>query len=883
MPSAADSKTSQPTPMMAQYLALKAQARDCLLFYRMGDFFELFFDDAKAAAATLDIALTSRGEHEGLPIPMCGVPVHSAESYLARLIRAGHRVAIAEQTETPAEAKARGGKALVARDIVRYVTAGTLTEETLLDARHDNMLVALAQTGGDAAADIGIAAADISTGRFETMACLRADLPAELARLRPSEILVAEGTAMDIAGAHEFDRAAFSSGRAEDALKRLFGVATLDGYGQFGRAELAAMGGLVAYLDHAGKGTLPFLAPPVRKAGGGHVAIDAATRESLEIVATTGGTRAGSLLGAIDRTVTGAGARLLAQDLSAPLMDMDAIEARLGLVTLFHDDALLREQVRATLRSLPDIGRALGRIAVGRGSPRDLGQLRDGLGEARLLRERMGRQPDPPRLLRQLLPALDGHGALVDLLARALVPAPPTETGNGGYIADGYDAALDELRRMAGDGRRAIAALEAKYREQTGISTLKIRHNGVLGYHVEVPARAADPLMRPDSGFTHRQTLAGVVRFNSVDLHEEAGRVAQAGGHALLAEAAHLEELIAAILGRKADIARAGQALARLDVAAALAERGAEGGWQRPHFVAGDGAGPCLDIIGGRHPVVEDALRREGQPFVANDCRLSADDRLWLVTGPNMGGKSTFLRQNALIVILAQAGAFVPAQSATLTLVDRLFSRVGASDNLAKGRSTFMVEMVETAAILAQATARSFVILDEVGRGTSTYDGLALAWSVVEAVHEVNRCRCLFATHYHELTRLAETLPALSLHHVRAREWKGELVLLHELARGPADRSYGLAVARLAGLPPLVLKRAKDVLARLEAGKAKTGGIAAGLDDLPLFAAVAAEAEQRIDLLRAALEAIDADALSPREALDHLYRLKQLAADAAHD
>jgi DNA mismatch repair protein MutS len=875
--------TAAPTPMMAQYLTLKAQAQDCLLFYRMGDFFELFFDDAKMAAATLDIALTSRGEHGGAPIPMCGVPVHSAEGYLARLIKGGHRVAIAEQTETPAQAKARGGKTLVARAIVRYVTAGTLTEETLLDSRRDNMLVALAQVGGDDAGEIGIAAADISTGRFETMTCPIGDLPAELARLRPSETVVAEGTTIGVADTHPFDRAAFSSARAQDALKRLFGVATLDGFGQFGRAELAAMGGLIAYLDHAGKGTLPFLAPPLRQTSGGHVAIDAATRESLEIVATTGGTRAGSLLGAIDRTVTGAGARLLGQDLSAPLMDLGSIEARLGLIQLFHDDATLRDQVRGALRALPDIGRALGRVAVGRGSPRDLGQLRDGLGEARLLRERLGRLADAPQLLKQLLPALDGHGALVDALARALVPAPPTETASGGYIADGYDPALDELRRLSSDGRRAIAALEARYREQTGISALKIRHNGVLGYHVEVPARAADTLMAPDSGFTHRQTLAGVVRFNSIDLHEEAGRVSQAGGHALVAEAAHLEELISAVLDRKADIARAAQALARLDVAAALAERAAEGGWQRPHFVAADGAGQCLDIVGGRHPVVEDALRKDGQPFVSNDCRLSESDRLWLVTGPNMGGKSTFLRQNALIVILAQAGGYVPAQAATLTLVDRLFSRVGASDNLAKGRSTFMVEMVETAAILAQATERSFVILDEVGRGTSTYDGLALAWAVVEAVHEVNRCRCLFATHYHELTRLAETLSSLSLHHVRAREWKGDLILLHELAQGPADRSYGLAVARLAGLPPTVLKRAKDVLARLEAGKAKTGGIAAGLDDLPLFAAAAVLEEAAPDPLLSAIAAIDADALSPRDALDHIYRLKQLAADMQRD
>ncbi|CAH0348464.1 DNA mismatch repair protein MutS [Sphingobium sp. CECT 9361] len=859
--------------MMAQYLTLKAEAPDCLLFYRMGDFFELFFDDAKAAAATLDIALTSRGEHDGAPVPMCGVPVHSSEMYLARLIRGGHRVAIAEQTESPAQAKARGSKSLVARAIVRYVTAGTLTEDALLDARTDNMLVAVAQVGQE----YGIAAADISNGRFEAVAVSAAQLSAEIARLRPSELIIPIGFSLDLSVvAHPFDRAAFDSSRAETQMKRHFGVATLDGFGTFSRAELAAMGGLLGYLDHAGKGTLPFLSPPVHRSMDAHMAIDAATRESLEIVQTMAGQRAGSLLAAIDRTVTGAGARLLAADLAAPLLDRGQIDARLAFVAWLHRDGGARDHLRSALQSLPDIGRALGRVAMGRGSPRDLGQLRDGLGEARQLRERLMRSVDRPALLNDLLPALDGHAALVDHLSRALVASPPTESANGGYIADGYDAALDELRNMAGDGRRAIAALEARYREQTGIGSLKIRHNAVLGYHVEVPAKHGDALMREDSGFTHRQTLAGAVRFNSIDLHEQASRVAQAGGHALAAEAAHLEELIEAVLARKSAIDAAARALARFDVAAALAERAAEGGWCRPDFAEGR----CLDIVGGRHPVVEDALSRNGQAFVVNNCCLSEVDRLWLVTGPNMGGKSTFLRQNALIVILAQAGSFVPATSARLSLVDRLFSRVGASDNLARGRSTFMVEMVETAAILSQATERSFVILDEVGRGTSTYDGLALAWAVVEAVHEVNRCRCLFATHYHELTRLAEKLDALSLHHVRAREWKGDLVLLHELAKGPADRSYGLAVARLAGLPPAVLARAKDVLGRLEAGKAKTGGIAAGLDDLPLFAASMAKDAPPADPVREALTAIDADALSPREALDALYRLKALLDDS---
>jgi DNA mismatch repair protein MutS len=851
--------------MMAQYLALKAEAPDCLLFYRMGDFFELFFDDAKAASACLDIALTGRGEHDGERIPMCGVPAHSADAYLARLIKGGFRVAIAEQVETPAQAKARGGKTLVARAIVRVVTAGTLTEDVLLDGKAANWLVALAKAGDR----VGFAAADVSTGAMELGEVGTEQIEAELARLGPKEVVVAEGSGLD-----GFERPAseFSSAKGEARLKDLHGVATLDGFGDFGRCELAAAGGLLAYLDHAGKGALPFLASPARRTANDHMAIDAATRESLELTLSTGGTRAGSLLDCLDRTVTAGGARCLAADLSAPLTDRARIEARLDLVGHYAEDSSRRATMRETLRRMPDISRALGRLSAGRGSPRDLGSLRDGLGGAWTLSEQLAQTANPPALLTHLTPDLSGHGALIDLLTRALVPEPPIDAANGGYIASGYDPSLDALRETGGSGRREIAGLEAKMRVETGINSLRIKHNNVLGYHIEVPARAADPLMKADSGFTHRQTLAGVVRFNSPDLHEAASTVGQAGAHALAAEAAHLEELTALAVAQAAKISRTADALARLDVASALAERAVEGGWCRPALV--DHA--CLQIAGGRHPVVEAAVGKAGGRFVANDCRLGEDDRLWLVTGPNMGGKSTFLRQNALIAVLAQAGSHVPATSATLGIVDRLFSRVGASDNLARGRSTFMVEMVETAAILAQAGPNSLVILDEVGRGTSTYDGLAIAWAVVEAVHEVNKCRCLFATHYHELTRLAEKLSALSLHHVRAREYKGDLVLLHEVAEGPADRSYGIAVARLAGLPPPVVSRAKSVLAKLEAGRAATGGLAAGLDDLPLFANLVEE--EAADPLRSALENVHPDAMSPRDALEALYRLKDIAA-----
>ncbi|NLR39257.1 DNA mismatch repair protein MutS [Novosphingobium sp. ERW19] len=856
--------------MMAQYLALKQQAGDCLLFYRMGDFFELFFDDAKIAAQVLDIALTSRGEHGGAPIPMCGVPVHSAEGYLARLIKAGCRVAIAEQVETPEEAKKRGGsKALVARDIVRFVTAGTLTEEALLEPRRANVLAAVCEVRGT----IGIAACDISTGRMELEECAPEQMGAALARLGASEVVAPESWENAPVDCVPRPNRSFGSDEGEARLKAVHGVSTLDGFGQFTRAMLAAAGGLVTYLDHVGRGALPLLLPPVAREAGTHMAMDEATRSSLEILVSSGGTRRGSLVEAIDRCVTGAGARQLAEDLSAPLTDARAINRRLELVSWLHDDPLLRGDIRGILRALPDVGRALGRVVAGRGSPRDLGQLRDGLAEARRLHDLLRARADRPEPLDAMLPSLSGHGALCDLYARALVPAPPTERSQGGYIAEGYDAALDELRRVSGNARRAIAALEAKYRDDTGITALKIRHNGVLGYFIEVPAKHADRLMAPESGFTHRQTMAGAVRFNALALHEEASRIAESGGHALTAEEAHFEELVAHAIRAKEAIAATAAALARIDVAAGQAERAAEGGWALPRVVDE----PCLEIIGGRHPVVEAALAAKGERFVANDCTLNAQDRLWLVGGPNMGGKSTFLRQNALIVLLAQAGGFVPAQGATIGLVDRLFSRVGAADNLARGRSTFMVEMVETAAILSQATERSFVILDEVGRGTSTYDGLSLAWAVAEAIHSINQCRCLFATHYHELSRLAESCDALSLHHVRAREWKGDLVLLHELAEGPADKSYGLAVARLAGVPAPVLKRAKSVLEKLEKGRAATGGLAAGLDDLPLFAAAIEAAEEKVDALRERLNGLDIDALSPREALDLLYQLKAQA------
>ncbi len=861
----------QTSPMMVQYLGLKAGVPDCLLFYRMGDFYELFFDDAAAAAATLDIALTKRGEHDGAPIPMCGVPVHSHEVYLQRLIKGGHRVAIAEQIEDPKAAKARGSKSVVARAIVRIVTPGTLTEAALLDSRTSNWLAAVAPSP----AGPGVAWCDVSTGAFRTLACAADAVAAVLARVGACEVVAPEGWRPDDWNGSATSRPPkdFDSAVGTERLKQLFGVATLDGFGQFSRPELAAAGALLAYLDRAGAGTLPMLRPPVQDRADGSMGIDAATRASLELTRSAGGSRAGSLLDCIDLTVTGSGGRLLADDLAGPLTDAAAVNARLDAVGWFVEEGVARARTREALKACPDIERAMARLALGRGGPRDLAAVRNGLALATALQGALTAPLGLPALLADTLAGIGAHGNDIDRLRAALVPEPPVDTAKGGYIAPGYDAALDELRGTGADGRRLVAALEARLRSQTGVGALKIRHNNVLGYHIEVAARFADPLMAADSGFVHRQTLAGVVRFGSPELHELGIRISQAGDHALAAEAAHFEELREGLLARGPVIAATAQALARLDVCAGLAELAGRDGWVRP--TVDDSC--AFRIEAGRHPVVEAAQRATRQPFVANDCDLTEDQRLWLVTGPNMAGKSTFLRQNALLAVLAQSGAWVPARAAHIGIIDRLFSRVGASDDLAAGRSTFMVEMVETAAILAQSTRRSLVVLDEVGRGTSTYDGLAIAWGVLEAIHDSLACRCLFATHYHELTRLSERLKSLALVTVRVREWRGELVFLHELAPGSADRSYGLAVARLAGLPAPVIARAKEVLARLEAQRDRTGGLAAALSDLPLFAAAPALPPR--DGLRDALAVVAPDTLSPRAALDLIYELKRLAAD----
>lgn len=882
---------------MAQYLSIKARHEDAMLFFRMGDFYELFFDDAVQASKVLGITLTSRGEYEGKPIPMAGVPYHAAEGYLARLIKAGCRVAVCEQTESPAEAKKRGSKSIVNRDIVRIVTPGTLTEDALLPANQDQALAAIAIGGGGAEA--AIAVCDVSTGRFDVSALAANTLADSLMAYPLSELLVSEGdidkpaianaTALSTAPVtfRPARSATYKSGEA--LLKETFGIAALEALGDFGRAELAAIGLLLDYVKLTQAGSDIRLDPPIRARAEGYLAIDPATRTSLEIDRSMRGDRDGSLLGTIDRTVTAPGARLLASRLSRPCVDRVEIDARYDAVAWFADDRDAVASVRASLKAAPDLERARTRLRLGRGGPRDLAAIGRALTAAHEAASQLtASSAGLPHKIDEAVAALDlGKDKDLATLARDLETAlsenPPTLARDGGFVAPGWDEALDEARGLRDDSRQIIAALQARYADETGITALKIKFNNVLGYFVDVPARYGDPLMKPplSETFIHRQTLASNVRFSTQELSELAGRISRAEDEAKAREMSVFEGFCERIDALNSPLSRTAGAIADLDVAAASAEWAFEVDAIRPVLTEDT----TFYATGLRHPVVEAALKKDGKGFTANDLGLSAEGdfgtRLLLVTGPNMAGKSTYLRQAALAVILAQAGLFVPARSLTLGLVDRIFSRVGASDDLARGRSTFMVEMVETAAILNQATERSFVIMDEVGRGTSTWDGLAIAWAAVEHLHSVNKARALFATHYHELTKLVEDLPGAANASLRAKEWKDDLVFLHEVQAGPADKSYGVQVAKLAGLPKKAVKRAAQILKQLEAEPDAP-------ENLPLFAAASLApitdedtADQIIgpsesDLL---LQQIDPDSLTPREALDLLYRLKSLGSE----
>lgn len=868
------------TPLMAQYFSVKQRHQDCLLFFRLGDFYELFFDDAIKASKTLDIALTRRGQHQGQDVPMCGVPAHAYEGYLAKLIRAGHRVAVCEQQESPEEAKKRGGKSIVTRDVVRIITPGTLTEDSLLDARTANYLACFTSVGDE----IAVAWCDIVAGHIYAQSVSVADMAGILARLDASEILIAQRV---LEKPELFEILApwrarlvpqpngrFDSDNAKKRILDIYNVGDIAGFGDFSRAEIAALGALLDYAELTQKTDLKHFARP-QKSGAAQVAIDAATRRNLELIRTLSGERRGSLLDAIDRTETGAGARLLAARLTAPLTDAGAIASRLDAVGFFVTVPALREAVRAALKRTPDLERALARLALGRGGPRDLASVRDTLKQAEMMRSAMLAAPAMPADLRLEVKNLGEHNMLIDRLERALAPDLPMLARDGNFIARGYAAQLDELVMLRDDGRRLIAGLQQKYAAQSGVAALKIKHNQVIGYHIEVTPAQADKLLADKDTFIHRQTLASAARFTTVELSELERKITEAADKALAVEMQLFGDLVQEVTRRLPDLRQTAQSIAALDVAAALAELAVEQNYARPVV----DSSLAFKIEGGRHPVVEQALRQSGNgaAFISNDCDLARGRHLWLLTGPNMAGKSTFLRQNALIALLAQMGSFVPARAAHIGVIDRLFSRVGAADDLAAGRSTFMVEMVETAAILTQAGERALVILDEIGRGTATYDGLSIAWAVLEHLHEANRCRALFATHYHELTGLAERLPALRRATMRIKEWENKIVFLHEVIEGVADRSYGIHVAQMAGLPPSAVARAEQVLAGLESDKAKQGKIAEHLPAYDAAVIPAAKAKTMSADLEAALCNLDPDAMSPKQALELLYKIKALS------
>ena len=872
------------TPMMAQYLEIKAAHPGSLLFYRMGDFYEMFFDDAVAAAEALDIALTKRGKHDGVDIPMCGVPVHAAEGYFLTLIRKGFRVAVCEQMESPAEAKKRGSKSVVKREVVRLVTPGTLSEDSLLNARKHNFLAAYATIRDEAA----LAWIDMSTGVFRIEAINPVKLGPELARLAPSELIILDDDFAEVTelvsdfslSLTPLSRASFDSTAGEARLCDLFKVQTLDAFGSFSRAQISAMGAIVDYLSITQKGNLPRIRPPQQEDQSRRVQIDAATRRNLELTSALSGGRTGSLLATMDRTLTAGGARLLERRLSNPSRDPSEINNRLDALGFFLE-APQTDQVRDALRRVPDLDRALSRLSLGRGGPRDVAAIRDGLGQAAQIAAiplTEGKSID----IETAISDLGGHDTLIAQLEDAVVAEPPVFLRDGGFIAPGFDADLDDARTLRDEGRAVIAAMQQDFITHTGITSLKIKHNNVLGYFIEITATHAEKMLSAplSETYIHRQTTANQVRFTTVELSELETRILNAGNRALEIEKALFESLVDAVLSSADRIFETANALAALDVAAALAQLAQSENWCKPKV----DDSRAFAITQGRHPVVERALRDQtGDPFIANDCDLSADAAtpIWLLTGPNMAGKSTFLRQNALIAIIAQMGSYVPAAEAHIGAVSQIFSRVGASDDLARGRSTFMVEMVETAAILNQADDRALVILDEIGRGTATYDGLSIAWATLEHLHDVNKSRALFATHYHELTALGGKLAGVDNATVSVREFEGEIVFLHEVKKGAADRSYGVQVAQLAGLPTAVIARARTVLEALEKGEREGGASQKALiDDLPLFSQAPPplskpQSTPALDMIAE----IHPDELTPKQALELIYQIKEAAKD----
>lgn len=894
------------TPMMQQYHQIKKQHPGCLLFFRMGDFYEMFFEDAIQAAGSLGITLTKRGKHNGEDIPMCGVPVINCDHYLQRLVKAGFRIAICEQLEDPQLAKKRGNKSIVKRDVVRIITRGTLTEDTLLENRTHNFLVSIiinrnfkeennkeqnnkgqnnnkllstpkssANLYNDDTIRFGVAYADISTGEFWLEEVKPQLLNSCLYRLQPKEILIepelisggnhwanllhdwddlltpfVPATIMRNGGvgsrlqnhpmqnhpAHTHNNANNNGDPTEapdnyiaksSALVGSYSNNYAVGYNQFYQFldnnydmlsphEISSARRLLAYLESTQKGECPRLNYPQRRNLSKHMEIDAATMRNLEIISGLQGDEHTSLLYNIDYTATSAGARLLSQRLRTPLNEVEAINNRLDLVTFFINQPVLLQEVLRSLKQIPDTERILARLSLGRAGPRDVKSLVDSFSTQQkiisLLKNYINSEQSLPQLLDIILTLATPIDCL-DQIRDAFAEDVPFNARDGGFIRSGFSSELDNFRLLQNDSKKIILQMQENYCRATGISTLKIRHNNIIGYHIEVPASQAEKMLQ--ANFIHRQTLANNARFTTLELGEIEKKIISAHQEGLVLELRLFSDIVNNLSRNQNLISKHAKSLAEIDVAISSARLASKNNYTRPEVTKD----LSFVIEGGRHPVVEIIQKNTTQEtFIKNNCDLCPEQRLWLLTGPNMAGKSTFLRQNAIIAIMAQAGCYVPANYARIGIVDRVFSRVGAADDLARGRSTFMVEMNETALILNYATPRSLVILDEIGRGTSTYDGLAIAWATLEYIHNNNLCRGLFATHYHELTKLCTVLAALKCYTMKIKEWNDQIVLLHEVVPGVSNRSFGVQVAALAGIPAPVIERAKSLLDTLEQG-----------------------------------------------------------------
>ena len=845
-----DDTSATHTPMMQQYLAIKSEHPHELLFYRMGDFYELFYNDAEVASKLLDITLTSRGKSAGEAIPMAGVPYHAAEGYLARLVKAGRSVAIAEQIGDPAASKGP-----VEREVVRIVTPGTLTDESLLEARQDALILAisLGKTG------YGLAWLDVSSGRFLVSEVEdEIALEAEVARLAPAEILVPESSHLaDETWPGALRRQpdwSFDEVSAREDLQRQFQTRDLDGFGcSDATIAIAAAGALLNYVKDTQRSDLPHIRAIHLESQSGAVILDAATRRNLEIDLTLSGSEEHTLYAVYDSTVTAMGARHLRRWLHRPINDRSDIERRLDAV-----DAMVQayrfEPLREALKDIADLERILARVALGSARPRDLSRLGSSLLQLPLIRSRL---PAESALLGHLASALPDYNHLTDLLGRAIIENPPVLIRDGGVIAAGYDEQLDELRGISENAGAYLLELEQRERDSTGLSTLKVGYNRVHGYYIEVSRTQSE--QAPDT-YQRRQTLKNVERFITPELKTFEDKALSSKSRALAREKHLYEALVAEVAESLAPLQTTATALCDLDVLACFAERAPALHLCRPRFTDDT----LLQIEGGRHPVVEAA---RDVPFIANDTQLDHNRRMLLITGPNMGGKSTYMRQNALIALLAHVGAFVPAQAVSLSCLDRIFTRIGSSDDLASGRSTFMVEMTETANILHNATERSLILMDEIGRGTSTFDGLSIAWATALALANQVQALTFFATHYFELTALPDHHPAMANVHLDATEHEDHVVFLHQIQEGPANRSFGLQVAKLAGVPDSILGVAKDKLNELESGR--SAGPSPTQTELFL------PASEPTSPALEALHSLDPDTLSAKEALDWIYQLKQ--------